>query len=395
MAKIPKILIAIGYPSESEIRLLHGIAKYARLHGHWRFHTEQPNDNSNLKKDLLALTESWKPDAIITRIFDVKQIKDIVAHWVPTINLMPLKSRSHYSLLPETFLFFEREPAMTARMGAEYLLKRGLRNFAYFDCIWATYSCKERMDFFIDKIDRVGFKTSVYKPPKSLNKKTQQEEPFIADWLKSLKKPVGIMTCGDVRAIDLASACRIANIKVPDEAAIITTGNDIACDLSDPPLSSIDLNFEKAGYEAAKLLDKLMSGKEKVTTHAIPVYPTTIITRNSTDILAIDDPIVLQALRFIQENTAVMLQVADVADAIAVSRHVLHKRFKQAIGRTVHDEIRRIRVERVATMLRETNRPISKIALDLGYNSAKYIERNFKKEKGITPKQFRKQHSLE
>ena len=165
--------------------------------------------------------------------------------------------------------------------------------------------------------------------------------------------------------------------------------NDIlVCDFSDPPLSSIALNVEKAGYETAKLLDGLMAG-ERMAGQKIMVDPTHIVTRQSTDIVAIDDPDIVKAIRFIRNNAHKPIQVSDVANAVALSRRILEKRFRKILNRSVYKEIRKTRVNRCIQMLIETNLSISEIAQSMG-SGIEHISRYFRQDTGMSLSAYRK-----
>jgi LacI family transcriptional regulator len=214
----------------------------------------------------------------------------------------------------------------------------------------------------------------------------------MANWLKSLPKPVGLMTFADDRSQQVIDTCKIAGVNVPDEVAVIGVDNDdLICDLSDPPLSSIAFNTERAGYEAAELLDKLMAGK-KVVNQTIVVRPTHIVTRQSTNIIAIEDRVVADAARFIRQHSRKIIQVSDVTSAVMVSRCTLERRFRRALGKSVLKELKRVRTDQITQMLMETNLSVSQIASTLGYLSATHIARYFRQEKGISPLAYRKKY---
>ena len=182
------------------------------------------------------------------------------------------------------------------------------------------------------------------------------------------------------------------NLKVPDDVAVIGVDNDkLICDLTEPPLSSVALDVEKAGYHTAELLDKLMAGK-KIEDQKIIVEPTHVVSRQSTDILSIDDIAVSEALHFIRKNSHRAIQVGDVVAAVLVSRRSLEQRFRNKIGRSIFKEIRRARIERITNMLVETNLPIAKIAIDMGFSGVDHIARYFYSEKGTSPQAYRKSH---
>ena len=190
-------------------------------------------------------------------------------------------------------------------------------------------------------------------------------------------------------------ACKIANLNVPEQVAILGLGDDdLVCNLASSPLSSIALSAEKAGYEAAATLDRLMNG-EKVSDRTIVVPPSYVVTRQSTDILTIDDPYVADALRFIYRRARKeAIQVDDVLRAVPLSRRSLYERFARILGRPVHEEIKRIRVEHLARLLVSTKLSIAQISSTLGCSDMKNLARYFKQAKGMSPLQYRKQHSL-
>ena len=250
-----------------------------------------------------------------------------------------------------------------------------------------------RGESFSKTVTKAGYLAYLYQQPRAKTKRTWDKElPIIAKWLLTLPKPIGLMTCNDDRGEWVIEACKIAGLKVPDEIAILGVDNDqLICDLCNPPLSSIVLNVEKAGYEAAALLDKMMDG-EKINNYEIPIRPTHVVSRQSTDILAIDDPDVVAAIRFIHRHTKNVIQVNQIVDVVSLSRRVLEKRFRSIVGHSIHDEIRRVRVEQIIRMMAETEMSVSEIAKNLGFPEVEHISRYFRKEKGMSPLAYRKKY---
>jgi LacI family transcriptional regulator len=181
-------------------------------------------------------------------------------------------------------------------------------------------------------------------------------------------------------------------VQVPDEVVIVGVDNDqLICDLSSPPLSSVVLGVEKAGYEAAALLDKIMGGESPID-QEIYIQPVRVVTRQSTDVLCIDDADVVKAVRFIRQHAKMPIQVDSVVAAVFLSRRVLEKRFRTALGHSIHEEIRRARIEQIARMLTQTQMSISEIACSLGFADVAHISRYFRKEKGMSPLKYRKDY---
>jgi LacI family transcriptional regulator len=203
------------------------------------------------------------------------------------------------------------------------------------------------------------------------------------------------MACNDDRAAEIVETCATIGLQVPEEIAVIGVDNDdMVCELANPPISSIFLNEERAGYEAAKLLAQLMAG-EKMAGQKIPVHATHIVTRQSTDILKVEDPQIVRALRYIKQNSQRLISVDQVVDATLLSRRVLESRFRRELNRSILSEIRRVRVDTVVRKLIETNMTISQIAIDMGFSDDKHIARMFRKEKGMSPNAYRKKFAAQ
>jgi LacI family transcriptional regulator len=372
---------------------MRGIAQYSHIHGPWAFHVERPGPGFYMepgfyskptkKERALSYPKSWNVDGIITR--EPKKVQKIIATGLPTIIVIQLEEPIRG--LPNII----NDNISTGRMAAEHLLDRGFKHFAY--CGFNEMFCsRDRYESFSKRVAEMGFETHLYERPQSKIRSFEDEQTIMANWLRSLPKPVGLMTFTDDRSQQVIDACKIVGVNVPDEVAVIGVDNDdLICDLSDPPLSSIAFNTERAGYEAAELLDKLMAGK-KVVNQTIVVRPTHVVTRQSTNIIAIEDSVVAEAARFIRQHSRKMLQVNDVASAVMVSRCTLERRFRRALGKSVLKELKRVRTDQITQMLMETNLSVSQIASTLGYLSATHIARYFRQEKGISPLAYRKKY---
>jgi len=197
------------------------------------------------------------------------------------------------------------------------------------------------------------------------------------------------MACNDDCGREVLEACRIAKIHVPEQIAVVGVDNDnLLCELSDPPLSSVALDTEGGGYPSAALLDELMQGRIRKPQRLV-VTPLHVVTRPSSDIVALDDVDVAAALKFIHERAANPICVEDVVAHVQLSRRALEIRFQKAMNRTIHDELLRIRMERARRLLLESDLPIPKVAAGVGFSTANYFVQVFSREVGITPARFR------
>ena len=215
------------------------------------------------------------------------------------------------------------------------------------------------------------------------------DQPILAKWIEELPKPAALMACDDDRGRSVLEACRLAGVRVPEEVAVIGVDDDqLFCELSDPPLSSVALNSEQGGYRTAHLLDQLMQKKISTPQHLI-VEPTHVVSRRSTDVNAISGREVGLALSFIHRNRSRHFTVADVAEAVGTSRRNLELKFRKAVGRTILAEMQRVRLDHTKRMLRETDLPIPQIAESSGYNSVSYLTQVFRREVGVSPAIYR------
>jgi len=385
MAKIPKVILLIETSRAYGRGLLRGIAKYSRLHGPWIFY-RKPLYYRRPGEWVRALSRQKKLEADGIIMVEQEKPEEIIAMGLPTIASPYIKERIQgvSNIIGDT--------AKMGGMAAEHLLDRAFRHFAY--CGFEDmFGARSRGESFRKRIAEAGFKTYFYEQPQARVKRSwESEQNLMADWLKSLPKPVGLMTCTDDRSQDVIEACKIAGLHVPEQIAVIGVDNDeMVCGLSSPPLSSIVLNTERSGYEAAEMLDKLMAGKKSAKKDII-VEPMHVVTRQSTDILAVEDPEVADAMCFIRQHSRRIIQVSDVVDSVSLSRRVLQQRFRRIFGRSIYDEIKRCRLEQIALMLTETNLSISQIASAFGYAGIEKLSRYFKREKGMTPLAYRKQY---
>ncbi|TWT85159.1 Xylose operon regulatory protein [Planctomycetes bacterium CA13] len=367
-------------------QMLRGIVRYARLHGPWGFYIT-PGDFVQA----LPQMQQWGGTGIIARI-ETQEIADaILETGLPTIALdlteEELKPSHPLSKLSEV----SSDSKAAARMAAEHLLERGFQNFAFVgneERVWS----KRREKSFCEAIAEAGFKVNVYNSTRTCScQNWGQDLPNLSAWLQSLPKPTGTLACNDSRGRDVLEACRTAGINVPEELAVVGVDNDeLLCELANPPLSSVAFNAEGTGYQAAALLDRMMQQKQ-LKPKRLKAKPLHVVTRRSTDIVAIADPDISAALRFIHNHATEPIQVEDVVRHLGISRRKLEVRFQQLIGRTLHAELHRVRMERARRLLAETELPIPKIAESTGYSTPSYFIQVFRSEHDTTPAKYRRQ----
>ncbi len=361
--------------------VIRGIADYSQNHGHWNLLID-PRDHEQRS----ALPDLWIGDGIIARIGTRIQLEQIQDRAIPTVNVDTLFEEL------DGVCDVVTDDLQRAEMAFGHLRDRGFEKFAYFAPPSRKYSSKRGREF-IAAVKQAGYECREYKPGYRVGRKIgwEEQQRRVSKWLASLPSQVGILTADAQCGRQLAEICYLSNIRVPDEVAILAGDTDeLLCDVCTPPLSSIAVAGRRIGYEAATLLDRLMQG-EQVSANSRLIPPEGVISRQSTDILAIDDEVVVHALRYIQMHAFHDIAVKDILREVPVSRRSLEIQFQKYLGRSPAEEIRRVRLEKGKSMLSRTELPIGEIALACGFSNATRFGVAFRKRYEQTPLEYRKQ----
>ena len=276
-------------------------------------------------------------------------------------------------------------------MALAHFAERGFKHFAYFSVLGVTYVGTQK-DAFVHAVRESGKECSVYavKPQAGAEPNWNLDIARLGEWIKGLPKPVGILTWNASGGREILYACQFAGLLVPEEVSVLSgSDDDVLCEHLRPPLSGVLVDAEQIGHAAAALLDRLMQGKPAPTEPTL-IPPLSVVTRQSTDTLAMDDSKLIRAIAFIRENAAQPIQVNDVTRHAGLSRRVLERRFLQTLGRSPASEIRRVHLERARHLLLETKLPIPEIAEASGFGSPEYLAYAFKSQTGQTPLEYRK-----
>jgi len=268
-------------------------------------------------------------------------------------------------------------------------LERGFRNFGC--CGFSgQYWSQQRRNGFMATVEGAGCQVFIHESQWKDHDVWEKELQRLSDWLKSLPKPVGIFATSDVRGQSVLNACARSDLAVPEQVAVVGVDNDeLLCGLCSPQLTSVIPNPERIGYEAAELLDKLMSGQTP-DCGGVEIPPIGIATRQSSDTLAISDPDVAAALSFIREHACEGTTVQAVLDHVPVSRSWLERNFRKHLKRSPQAEIRNVQVKRAKELLAETDLPLDQIAGLTGFDHPEYLSVVFKRECNETPGQYRR-----
>ncbi|MCR2822993.1 AraC family transcriptional regulator [Lederbergia panacisoli] len=372
-----QVALIIETSNEYARGLLFGIRKYIRENRGWSVYLgEYGRSNTDLTWLL-----NWEGDGIIARIEN-----EHIADYISKINL-PTVDLSAARLLPN-LPFVETNDESFAQLAADHLIERGFKYFGF--CGNSRYSWSDQRSLhFKEYIQDLGFPCYTFDSYSHQDKFRYVERKEMAHWVKTLPKPIGIMSCFDSQGQQLLEACRIAKVSVPDEVAVIGVDNDeLLCELAQPPLSSVIPNSLKTGYQAAFLLDQMMNGKNFENKKYL-IEPLGIKTRQSTDVLAINDKVIADALNFIRNHACDGITVQDLLEVTPLSRRIFEDRFRKIVGRTPHEEIISVRLKFVKQLLTETDLPLYEIAERAGFKHTEYLSVVFKRELNMSPSEYR------
>lgn len=343
----------------------------------WSVYVEQ----HDLGSDLSGLLKRWTGDGIITRQLNAESAKTLKRRQIAAVDTGDINP--HLGILR-----IGSADLTIGRIAADHLLERGFERFACCGFSGEMWSRKRR-DGFVAAVESEGHECTVYESPRTSVKSWKQDQARMLEWIQSLKKPVGIFATNDLRGQHVLDACARDDCAVPEEVAVIGVDNDeLLCSLCSPPLSSVIPNPERIGYEAAAWLDRMLRG-EVPEVREIEIPPKGIAVRQSSDVFAVSDPVIVSALRFIREHACEGTTVQELLDHLCVSRSWLEKKFRKLLGRSPQAEIRNVQVKRCKELLRTTDLSLEKIASLTGFVHPEYMSVVFKREVGATPGQFR------
>jgi LacI family transcriptional regulator len=276
-------------------------------------------------------------------------------------------------------------------LAAEHLIDHGYQHFAFCGMPCYEWSTRRRIAF-VEALRRHSFGCEVLDLPSlSLeNELFREDQAKLCQWIEGLPKPVGVFACQDQCGRAVLNACAESKLSVPEEVGVIGVDNDdLVCELCLPPLSSIALNADRTGYIAAEVLAEMLRGDEPKS-REVQIKPTTLVCRQSTDAAATREPIVSESLRFIRAYACQGIGALDVAEHLKVSRRFLEIRFRKVLGRTVHTEIQRVRLETAQRLLGETNWKMAIIAERSGFKTSSHMSQVFYAKLRLRPGEYRR-----
>lgn len=382
MKRIPRVALIIETSGVYGRQLIEGINQYLQEHRPWSVYLEQ----MDLFAEPPGWLQGWDGDGVICRTL---QSRDAIrALRLPVVDLSDVDE-------PEPELArIESDHHAIGRMVAEHLIERDFHQFGFSGFGEHRWS-RLRQEGFTQATREAGFKTSIHNATWRGKDSWHDDQQRLENWLEAFDGPTGIMTANDMRGQQVLDACANLNLAVPETMAVVGCDNDsYFCRLCRPQLSSVVPNAIGIGFEAAKLLATMMAGnlppKETRPRKCWrKLAPLRIVTRESSDSMAINDPDVVAAMSYMRTNACYGIGMTDVMNHVDVSRATLERRFRELVGSTPHNYLRSLRLRKAKELLVETQLPLDRIAELSGFEHPEYLSVLFKRVEGVTPGTFR------
>lgn len=380
-----RLLFITDFTEQFAYRFLRGVLNYAKSTEQWVVCKMPPSYKRQLGMEgVVAWAKEWHADVVIGQ-FD------------PYDDVTLFRKNGIVALAQDYIAKFDTIPnitgdyALTGAMAAEYFLSKGFSNFGYFGYNGVCWS-DERCESFRSRIEKsVGGGSFYMYDRQNIDNMWYYDQSILTEWLLSLPKPIAIMACDDNQGNILLQACELCGLHVPFDVALLGVDNDeILCNMSNPSMSTVNVDIEGGGADAAAMID-LMVKDPSYKGEDIVLKPLVVVERLSSSLFATNDKEILAALRFIHANIDAKIQVTDVLKNVPLSRRLLEQRFKKMTGTTIYNYISLRRIERFAQLLISSNDSVSDIAARMDEPDTKSISRRFKEIKGCTPSEFRKQ----
>lgn len=371
------LVIDVDWPYKHHQGILSGILEYARPRG-WRCEFTP----------FLGLATAAKEDiydGIIGRATHQLQ-RYARKHSIPVVNVwVNSPVRNLPNVLPDKIAAGE--------LAATHFTSRGYRRFGFLGQL-ADANSRLLLEGFSKslKARRFPIRQHWIKGPSANAADWRKFQDLVRGWMEAWSYPIAILCTADPLARYFADSCIRAGLRIPQDVAIIGVGNtDITCEMCEPRLSSVEHGFERVGVQAATILEEMMQGLAKPPSTTL-IAPAGVVTRTSTDAFAVQDPEIEKALRVIQALSQNPVRVADVLEAVPLSRRTLERRFREVLGCSIHDEITRAYLERAKHLLVSTRDPLKWIATRAGFSSPQRLSRVFKEIEKVTPQEYRRSH---
>lgn len=380
-----RLIFLTDFTEQYASQLLRGILKYSHDTSPWVI-CKMPPEYKRVKgiEGVVRWALDWKADAIIGQFEADDDLSLFHRHGIAAI------AQDYKQRLPDVPNITSDYDA-AGRKAAEFYMGKGFRSFAFYgyhDVVWSD----ERLRGFRDALSEHGLETHLRTYcAENLDELWYYHSEPLTKWLLSLPRPTALFAADDNMAQKIVEQCHVLDIKIPQDLSVLGVDNDeITCQLSFPELSSMQMDVQRAGYETARMIERMKCDPD-YKGHDINVQLIGVMERNSTDFFAAKDPNVQKALNYIYFNLNSIRSVNDVVRQLPMSRRLFEIRFREEMQTTPLVYITRLRMNRFAQLLLSTNEPIESLCDRMNLN-IKNLSRQFRQYKGMTPFEYRNKY---
>ncbi|MCC8179412.1 MAG: substrate-binding domain-containing protein [Planctomycetes bacterium] len=381
MAKTFQVALYLNMTLLHQQGMVHGVIRYSRERRNWNlFGAYWPMYEIN---DI----NKWGGDGIIAAVESREDIEMLTRPGLPVVDTSGAIYHPQLSTITN-------DNVGIGVIGGEHMADNGFEHYAFCAADGSAWS-DERLEGF-----RRATSGSRERGVAVFSKKigwwhSPEFSRELAEFLQLQPKPLAVMSANDIIGMNVVGACRLAGLRIPEDVALVSVDNEeLLCDLSTPPISSIPFDREEIGYRSAERLDMLMQGVAGETPPPLRIRPLPLVERASSAMFAVSDPMVAQALALIRSDAIKHLGAGEVAAKLYTSRRNLERKFRQQMGRTLLEEIHRTRIKHAKRLLRESKLSATRIAYLSGFGTLDRFAAVFSRYAGVAPKQYRDDHNL-
>jgi LacI family transcriptional regulator len=381
--KVKRIALLLETGMAFDRAIARGIGKYIRGHRGWII----------LMDPMMEVTSEglkhWNPDGIIVDVQSPGLKAALELGDIPVVGVGSYCEKSDGHLKIPIVTSNQHE---IGRMAARHFINKGFRNFAFCAGDETATWCQQRQEGFARELAKHDYACEAFLPDLKRPFSMPEALKSLGKWMHGLPKPTGVFVYFDGWARWVLDSCVLEDLKVPQEIAVLGVDNDRwLCELSQPRLSSVDPNVLTAGFAAAEILDKMLRGE--ASPELTRIDPSEVVARDSTDLMAFTEPEVAFAIRYIREHACDPITPSDVLKVVGMSNSTAYRKFKSALGHSIHSEIQRVQMDQIKKLLTTTNFNVTEVARQSGFENVRYLTKVFKEVTGMTPIEYRRKQS--
>jgi len=323
--------------------------------------------------------KTWPPDfGYVVQAGRIDLAQDLAGRQTAVVNIA---DNDESLLLLPTIISDHRE---IGRLAAEHFLSRGDQRIAFFG----------PPDWY-SRLRLEGLRHRLDTDPQTAEAPWAANEQELRSWLRGQRMPVAIMAAHDAAAQQALDIVQRMDLRIPEQVAILGVDNDeLICEASRIPLSSVAIDAVRIGFEAARAVDEMLAGRQPDIPQPMLIPPLGVVTRRSSEVTAVEDELVARAVTWMQVHLQEPLTIEELLENLPVSRRKLEKRFQTSLGRSPGQELRRLRVERLKLLMDTTDLPLARLASEVGLASASVLCQIFSRETGMSPSRYRQRGRL-